>query len=68
MLSEYRMLLLQRKPTLGCTKLSTGPHAGRGLYKTDLNVLNSCSNRPKFLGLRFHSPGSGNHFTRRSKF
>jgi len=30
-LSVYRILLLQRKPKLGRTKPSTGPHAGRGL-------------------------------------
>ena len=36
-LSEYRMLLLQRKPKLGRTKPSTGPHAVRGL---DAAVLN----------------------------
>jgi len=29
-LSVYRILLLQQKPKLGRTKLSTGPHAGRG--------------------------------------
>jgi len=26
-LSEYRMISLQRKPKLGCTKSWTGPHA-----------------------------------------
>jgi len=30
-LSVYGILLLQRKPKLGRTKPSTGPHAGRGL-------------------------------------
>jgi len=29
-LSAYRILLLQWTPKLGCTKPSTGPHAGHG--------------------------------------
>jgi len=34
-LSVYRTLILQRKPKLGRTKPSTGPHAGRGLDAAD---------------------------------
>jgi len=41
-LSVYRILLLQRKPKLGRTKHSTGPHAARGL---DIAGLESDSAR-----------------------
>jgi len=31
------ILLLQRKPKLGCTKSSSGPHPARGSDRADLN-------------------------------
>jgi len=36
-LSIYRLLILQRKPKLGHTKLSTGRHVGHGLDVAGLN-------------------------------
>jgi len=38
-LSIYRMLYLLRKPQLGRTKPSTGPHAARGLGIPGLDSL-----------------------------
>jgi len=38
----WRILLLQRKPKLGCTKPLTGPHCGRGLDISGLEVGLMC--------------------------
>jgi len=55
------MLLLQRKPTLSRTKLSTGPHAARGLDIADLEfkktslftLIKHCSFRIPFNRIPF---------------